>query len=45
LQPGQIGPHLNRPTSSVAKLLDEWLYATITGGLGVNEAGSDAVVP
>jgi hypothetical protein len=34
LQPDEIGPYLNRPTSSVAKLLDEWLYATITGGFG-----------
>lgn len=29
-----IGPYLGRPTSSVAKLIDEWLYATITGGFG-----------
>jgi hypothetical protein len=34
LQPGEIGPYLHRPASSVAKLIDEWLYATITGGLG-----------
>jgi hypothetical protein len=33
LKPGEIGPYLNRPVSSVAKLIDEWLYATITGGL------------
>jgi hypothetical protein len=33
LQPGEIGPYLNRPTSSVAKLIDEWLYATITVAL------------
>jgi len=32
LEPSEIGPYLNRPTSSVAKLIDEWLYATITGG-------------
>ncbi len=38
LQPREIGPYLNRPASSVAKLIDEWLYATITGGLGVNRA-------
>jgi hypothetical protein len=40
LQPGEIGPYLNRPASSVAKLIDEWLCATITGGLGVNRAGA-----
>jgi hypothetical protein len=34
LQPSEIGPYLNRPASSVAKLIDEWLYATVTGGLG-----------
>jgi hypothetical protein len=34
LQPDEIGPYLNRPASSVAKLIDEWLYATITGGFG-----------
>ena len=34
LQPGEIGPYLHRPASSVAKLIDEWLYDTITGGLG-----------
>jgi hypothetical protein len=34
LKPSQIGPALHRPKSSVAKLIDEWLYATITGGLG-----------
>lgn len=34
LKPSEIGPYLDRPTSSVAKLIDEWLYATITGGLG-----------
>jgi hypothetical protein len=33
LEPGEIGPSLHRPASSVAKLIDEWLYATITGGL------------
>ena len=35
LKPGEIGPHLGRPVSSVAKVIDEWLYATITGGLGL----------
>jgi len=40
LQPDEIGLYLNRPTSSVAKLLDEWLYATITGVLGVNKSGA-----
>jgi hypothetical protein len=34
LKPTEIGPYLGRPASSVAKLIDEWLYATITGGLG-----------
>jgi hypothetical protein len=34
LKPSDIGPYLNRPDSSVAKLLDEWLYATVTGSLG-----------
>jgi hypothetical protein len=34
LESEEIGPHLGRPTSSVAKLLDEWLYGTITGGFG-----------
>ena len=33
LKPSEIGPSFNRPVSSVAKLIDEWLYATITGGL------------
>jgi hypothetical protein len=33
LSPEEIGPYLHRPDSSVAKLIDEWLYATITGGL------------
>lgn len=28
-----IGPSLGRPLSSVAKLVDEWLYTTITGGV------------
>jgi hypothetical protein len=37
LKPGEIGPYLGRPASSVAKLIDEWLYATITGGLGPGE--------
>ena len=34
LEPNDIGLYLGRPASSVAKLIDEWLYATITGGLG-----------
>jgi hypothetical protein len=34
LKPDEIGPHLGRPTSSVAKPIDEWLYGTITGGFG-----------
>jgi hypothetical protein len=33
LAPEEIGPYLGRPASSVAKPIDEWLYATITGGL------------
>jgi hypothetical protein len=37
LKPSEIGPHLGRPASSVAKLIDEWLYATITGGFGPGE--------
>jgi hypothetical protein len=32
LQPAGIGPFLGRPGASVAKLIDEWLWATITGG-------------
>jgi hypothetical protein len=32
LRPGQIAAHLGRPGSSVARLIDEWLYATITAG-------------
>ena len=36
-EPDEIGPYLGRPGSSVAKLIDEWLYATITGGLGPGE--------
>jgi hypothetical protein len=39
LRPTQIGPYLGRPASSVAKLIDEWLYATITGGLGPVDPG------
>jgi hypothetical protein len=35
LAPEEIGPYLHRPASSVAKLIDEWFYATITGGLAV----------
>jgi hypothetical protein len=44
LKASEIGPSLHRPQSSVAKLIDEWLYATITGGLGPihQEAGDDA---
>ena len=34
LNADEIGPHLGRPKSSVAKLIDEWLYGTITGGFG-----------
>lgn len=30
LRPSEIGPSLGRPESSVAKLIDEWLYATVT---------------
>lgn len=33
MAPEEIGPCLHRPASSVAKLIDEWLYATITGEL------------
>jgi len=39
LKPGEIGRYLNRPASSVAKLIDEWLYATITGGLPAATGG------
>jgi len=42
LKPDEIGPYLDRPASSVAKLIDEWLYATITGGLGPGEPGHPA---
>jgi hypothetical protein len=38
-KPSEIGPHLGRPTSSVAKLIDEWLYGTITGGFGPIKGG------
>jgi hypothetical protein len=34
LRPDEIGRDLGRPASSVAKVIDEWLYATITGGFG-----------
>jgi hypothetical protein len=30
----EIGPSVGRPMSSVAKLIDEWLYMTITAGAG-----------
>jgi hypothetical protein len=44
LEPGEIGPSLHRPASSVAKLIDEWLYATITGGLGpIQHENSDDI--
>jgi hypothetical protein len=33
LAPGGIGAHLGRPASSVARLIDEWLYTTITAAL------------
>jgi hypothetical protein len=45
LQPSEIGPYLNRPASSVAKLIDEWLYATITGGLGARKAVCEPAKP
>jgi hypothetical protein len=32
LPPAEIGAYLGRPASSVARLLDEWLYLTITAG-------------
>lgn len=32
LAPGEIGAYLGRPASSVARLIDEWLYTTITAG-------------
>lgn len=42
LDPNEIGSSLGRPASSVAKLIDEWLYATVTGGLGpVRTQGKD----
>jgi hypothetical protein len=34
LKSREIGPHLGRPESSVAKLIDEWLYATVTRAIG-----------
>jgi hypothetical protein len=33
LAPDEIGAYLGRPASSVARLIDEWLYTTITAGL------------
>ena len=36
LESEEIGPYLGRPASSVAKLIDEWLYATITVGLSTD---------
>jgi hypothetical protein len=41
LEPSEIGPYLGRPASSVAKLIDEWLYATITGGFGPTLGAAD----
>jgi hypothetical protein len=41
LEPSEIGPHLGRPASSVAKLIDEWLYGTITGGFGPTQGEAD----
>lgn len=41
LEPGEIGPYLGRPASSVAKLIDEWLYDTITGGFGPMQGEAD----
>jgi hypothetical protein len=38
LEAEELGPYLGRPKSSVAKLLDEWLYATITGGFQPGQA-------
>ena len=43
LNPSEIGPSLGRPASSVAKLIDEWLYATVTGGLGPVRAEGEAI--
>lgn len=34
LTSAEIGPAIGRPKSSVAKLIDEWLYATVTRGFG-----------
>lgn len=42
LRPREIGPYLDRPASSVAKLIDEWLYATISGGFGSEPAVTGA---
>jgi hypothetical protein len=36
----EIGVSLGRPASSVAKLIDEWLYRTITGG--VDPSGTES---
>jgi hypothetical protein len=36
LAPSEIGPNLGRPLSTVAKLIDEWLYMTITQGVVVS---------
>jgi hypothetical protein len=35
-----IGPSVGRPVSSVAKLIDEWLYRTVTEGAEVGPAAS-----
>jgi hypothetical protein len=45
LKPGEIGPYLDRPASSVAKLIDEWPYATITGGLGPSRQQQAGALP
>lgn len=35
LEEGEIGASLGRPMSSVARLIDEWLYQTVTAGVAV----------
>jgi hypothetical protein len=41
LEPGQLPAYLFRPGSSLARLIDEWLYATITAGLRPAAAAAD----
>jgi len=44
LKPGEIGPSLGRPASSVAKLIDTWFLArhsTGLPGIGLNDGGAN----